>query len=81
MFSRTTFCIFAMALALARPIDAQQTVDVGSISGRVADESGAAVPGATVQAVHQATQHRRHCAQRHARAIQVSVSSASAPTI
>ena len=56
MFSRISFLFaLALALALARPIAAQQTVDVGSISGRVVDDSGAAVPGASVEAVHAAT--------------------------
>ena len=45
----------ALALALARPVTAQQTVDVGSISGRVVDDSGGAVPGASVDATHLAT--------------------------
>ena len=42
MFSRVSFLFaLALALALARPVAAQQTVDVGSISGRVVDETGA----------------------------------------
>src|SRR5690242_8931472 len=45
----------ALVLTLARPLAAQQTIDVGSISGRVVDESGAAVPGASVEVVHAAT--------------------------
>lgn len=44
-----------IALGIARPGAGQQTVDVGSISGRVLDQSGAAVPGASVTATHQAT--------------------------
>ena len=44
-----------LALALARPVAAQQTVDVGSISGRVVDEMGMAVPGATIVATHRLT--------------------------
>ena len=53
MFSRVSF-LFALALALtlARPIAAQQTVDVGSISGRVVDEMGMTIPGASVAAIH-----------------------------
>ncbi len=47
--------LLACALAVASPSRAQQTVDVGSVSGRVVDESGAPIPGATVQATHQAT--------------------------
>src|SRR6187401_2923162 len=56
MFSRVSF-LFALALALtlARPVAAQQTVDVGSISGRVVDDSGAVVPGASVEVIHAAT--------------------------
>ena len=54
MFPRGVF-LFALALALARPATAQQTVDVGSISGRVVDSSGAAIPGASVSATHRAT--------------------------
>jgi hypothetical protein len=42
-------------LAGAGRAHAQQTVDVGSVSGRVVDASGAAVPGASVTATHQAT--------------------------
>jgi hypothetical protein len=55
MFSRCSFLLFALALAIARLAVAQQTVDVGSISGRIADASGAPVPGATVTATHRAT--------------------------
>ncbi len=47
--------MLACALAVASPSLAQQTVDVGSVSGRVVDESGAPIPGATVQATHQDT--------------------------
>jgi len=56
MFSRVSF-LFALALALtlAQPAAAQQTVDVGSISGRVVDDSGAVVPGASVEVIHAAT--------------------------
>jgi hypothetical protein len=56
MFSRLS-CLFALAVALTcpRPTAAQQTVDVGSISGRVVDISGGAVPGAQVTATHNAT--------------------------
>ncbi|HUQ88652.1 MAG TPA: TonB-dependent receptor [Vicinamibacterales bacterium] len=54
MFLRVFFAL-ALALPMARPVAAQQTVDVGSISGRVVDDSGAAVPGATVQVIHAAT--------------------------
>lgn len=56
MFSRLG-CLFALAVALTcpRPTAAQQTVDVGSISGRVVDTSGGAVPGAQVTATHNAT--------------------------
>ena len=39
MFSRVSYLFaLALALALARPLAAQQTVDVGSISGRVVDD-------------------------------------------
>ncbi len=56
MFSRVSYLIaLALALTIARPVSAQQTVDVGSISGRVVDASGAAVPGASVTATHLAT--------------------------
>jgi hypothetical protein len=53
-FVRIAF-LLAWALALASPARAQQTVDVGSVSGRVLDESGGSIPGATVTATHQAT--------------------------
>ncbi len=56
MFLRVRFIgALLVALLVARPLAAQQTVDVGSISGRVVDGSGAIVPGATVTATHQAT--------------------------
>ena len=51
----SVFFALALALTLARPVAAQQTVDVGSISGRVVDDSGAAVPGASVEVIHAAT--------------------------
>ncbi len=43
------------ALALPSPVRAQQTVDVGSVSGRVIDSGGGVLPGTTVQATHGAT--------------------------
>jgi hypothetical protein len=56
MFSRASFLMaLALALTLARPVAAQQTVDVGSISGRIVDATGGAVPGASVSATHRAT--------------------------
>ena len=56
MCSRVSYLFaLALALALARPVTAQQTVDVGSISGRVVDEMGMAVPGVTVVATHRLT--------------------------
>ena len=56
MFSRLS-CLFvlALALALARPVAAQQTVDVGSISGRVVDQTGGTLAGAVVTATQLAT--------------------------
>ena len=47
--------LMACALVTARPSVAQQTVDVGSISGRVADQSASSIPGASVTATHLAT--------------------------
>ena len=56
MFSRVSFLFaLALALALARPVAAQQTVDVGSISGRVVDEMGMEIPGVTIVATHRLT--------------------------
>jgi hypothetical protein len=56
MISRVSV-VFALALALAcaSPLGAQQTVDVGSISGRVVDEMAMEVPGATIVATHRLT--------------------------
>ena len=47
--------VLVLVLGLARPVAAQQTVDVGSISGRILDASGSAVPGASITATHDAT--------------------------
>lgn len=56
MFSIARFVLaLALALAIAQSSAAQQTVDVGSISGRVVDASASSVPGATVTATHLAT--------------------------
>ena len=55
MRSRTAFVVWVFLLGLAWPVAAQQTVDVGSISGRVLDASGSAVPGALITATHEAT--------------------------
>ena len=56
MFSRVSYLFaLALALALARPVIAQQTVDVGSISGRVVDEMGMAIPGVTIVATQRLT--------------------------
>ncbi|MFM8535067.1 MAG: TonB-dependent receptor domain-containing protein [Acidimicrobiia bacterium] len=53
-FVRTALLVLC-ALVVARPVVAQQSVDVGSISGRVADQSASAIPGASVTATHLAT--------------------------
>lgn len=42
-------------LALAGPSSAQQTVDVGSVNGRVVDEMQAVIPGVAVVATHRLT--------------------------
>ena len=42
-------------LALAVPSSAQQTVDVGSVSGRVVDQMQMVIPGASVVATHKLT--------------------------
>jgi len=56
MFSRLNYLfVLALALALARPVAAQQTVDVGSISGRVVDQTGGILAGAVVTATQLAT--------------------------
>jgi len=48
--------MLALALAAARPSLAQQTVDVGSVSGRVIAADHVAIPGVTVTATQLATQ-------------------------
>lgn len=56
MFSRVRFLgALLIALAFSSSLAAQQTVDVGSVSGRVVDATGSAVPGASVTATHRAT--------------------------
>ncbi len=56
MFVRVRFLLaLAVALSLARAVGAQQTVDVGSLGGRVADEMGMAMPGVTITATHRLT--------------------------
>jgi hypothetical protein len=56
MFSRLSYLFaLALALALARPVVAQQTVDVGSIGGRVVDEMGMAIAGVTISATQRST--------------------------
>lgn len=56
MFSRISIlCAMALALVVPQATSAQQSVDVGSISGRVVDSSAGAVPGASVTATHLAT--------------------------
>ena len=56
MFSRVSYLFaLALALALARPVAAQQTVDAGSISGRVVDDMGMAIPGVAITATQRLT--------------------------
>jgi hypothetical protein len=56
MFPIVRFVLaLALALAIAHASAAQQTVDAGSISGRVVDSSGGALNGATVSAVQRDT--------------------------
>lgn len=55
MFLRASFVALGCLLAGAGMARAQQTIDVGSVSGRVVDEMHMAVPGATVVATHRAT--------------------------
>ena len=54
MFFRAVIAL-GCVLASAGPLGAQQTVDVASISGRIADASGAVIPGATVTVTHTET--------------------------
>jgi hypothetical protein len=46
--------VLALVVSTGRT-DAQQSIDTGSVSGRIVDGSGAVVPGATVSARHTAT--------------------------
>ena len=55
MFLVRVAIAFGCVLAYAGLSSAQQTVDVGSISGRVLDEMQMAIPGATVVATHRLT--------------------------
>jgi len=55
MFFRRACIALGCVLALAGRSSAQQTVDVGSVNGRVVDEMHAAIPGATVVATHRLT--------------------------
>jgi hypothetical protein len=55
MFSIRAVFAFGVVLACAAGAVAQQTIDVGSISGRVLDETQMAIPGATVVATHTLT--------------------------
>ena len=55
MFLRATCIALGCTLVWAGVSSAQQTIDVGSVSGRVVDETRMAVPGATVVATHRAT--------------------------
>lgn len=48
----STFVVAACLVAWAAPVGAQQSIDYASVSGRVADPSGAVVPGAQVTARH-----------------------------
>ena len=50
MFSIRVVLAFACLLTLVGPSDAQQTVDVASISGRVVDTTGGVIPGVTITA-------------------------------
>ena len=75
MFSRVSF-LFALALALtlARPVAAQQTVDVGSISGRVVDEMGMTIAGVAIVATQRLDQRRLDRDHRRRWTIPVAVS-------
>ena len=55
MFLIRVVIAFGCVLAFAGRSSAQQTVDVGSISGRVLDEMQMAIPGVTVVATHRLT--------------------------
>jgi hypothetical protein len=55
MFSIRAVIALGCLLASAGLSSAQQTVDAGSVSGRVVDETQAPIPGATVAAVHSRT--------------------------
>jgi hypothetical protein len=55
MFLIRVVVAFGCVLVFAGPSSAQQTIDVGSVSGRVLDEMQMAIPGATVVATHRLT--------------------------
>lgn len=55
MFSRISFFLLALALTTVRPVSAQQTIDGGTISGRVIDTTGYLIPGASLTATHRDT--------------------------
>ena len=55
MFQIRVIVACGLMLALASASTAQQTIDVGSISGRVVDEMQMAVPGVSVVATHRLT--------------------------
>ena len=54
--SKGLSCVLGMALALAAaPPAGSQTATTGALSGVVSDQTGATLPGATVEAVHEPT--------------------------
>jgi hypothetical protein len=55
MFSLRACIALGCVLAYAGPSSAQQTVDVGSVSGRVVDQMHMVIPGASVVATHKLT--------------------------
>ena len=67
-FVSVLHCYRAVRSRSRSPARAQQTVDVGSVSGRVVDESGAAVPGAIGHGHASRHQHRGVGGHRQRRA-------------